>query len=469
MVFFAAGVFLALVYLFPFVSSALAREEGTGEPRDLFGPVNFIAFFGLLGVPHLFVLAFDPGARHPDVARTPWITDLEGLVVPYALLTAATFWVTILGVRSSAARALARHVPRLDASRFTPRRCTIGLLIALAGAIALWLWYIQSIGGLRNLWINMALRTLLGAGRGYLTLGYHLLIYFAAVLLIYRLRFDDSTRRKLGVALALVVMTLVMASGGGRTPLLEMIIICFLAHHYGVRRRRRLVTVGTSILGVVLLAFILIVPLFRGSGRFEQYSRHPMMLVEDAVRNATRVAPQFSAFDRTSVMLAYFTVDRMWAGRSWIDLLAAPVPRSLNPRKPPVDDGIYMKEIMEGHVVRPSRPARTMNATSWPMGNLVLYMNFGLPGLLLGSFLSGVALGAAYRYMHLTGFAPVAILFYEVFARMGLAFSVWGLVQLTMMLTLATLFFWGVFGWPRWPGLPVAARGEGGAPVPAGP
>jgi hypothetical protein len=450
MIFFLAATFLLLVYLFPVFVARLRRDRGSGEQADLFGPVNFLALFGILGIPYLYLLAFDRQSLFVDVRHTQWITDLDRDVVLYVALMAAIYWATLLGLRSRFASALARHVPRLGRDRFTAGRTGRGALVALAGGFVLWAYYIQSVGGLRNLWVNMALRTLLGAGKGYLSTAFMALLYFAAVLLVYRLRFRNTLARRAGLALALLAISFVLASGGGRTPLLELVVLCFLTHHYGVRRRRRIFTPGTTLLALALVGFVLVIPLFRSAGRFDRYSQDPVLLAQDAGRSLSLLAPQFSAFDRTSIMLEYFTVNRMWGGRSWIDLAFAPMPRKLYRRKPPVDDGIYFKEIVDGHQVVPPVPASRMQPTSWPMGNLVLYMNFGLPGLLLGSWLAGVFLGASYRYLRDSGYTPFAVIIYEVFARLGLSLSVWGITWLVMTFALAAIFFWTTFARRRW-------------------
>lgn len=457
MIFFLSATFLLLVYLLPVYTGRLARDRGDAREHDLFGPLFWLVLFGLLGVPYLYVLAFDPGSLLREVRHSPWLTDLELDVVLYVGLTAAVFAATLLGLRSPIGVAAVRRLPVLGPDRFTPARCTRAAIITLGLGFSLWMYYISTIGGLRNLWVNMAYRTLLGAGMGYLSQAYVALLFFGAVLMVYRLRFNDGWLRRAGVMATLLAICFVLASNGGRTPLLELVILCFLTHHYGVRRRRRLVTPGTAALGVVLVAFILIIPLFRSSGKFDRYTQAPELLAQDALKNLSVLAPQFSAFDRTAIMLEYFTVERMWAGRSWIDLVTAPLPRRIYPDKPPVDDGVYFKEIIDGRQRVPPVPAARMQPTSWPMGNLVLYMNFGLPGLLLGSFVSGAALAGAYAYMRRSGFTPMAIVFYQVMARTGLVFSVWGLVQLIMTFSMAILLFGFLFGRRRWPVLAPAA------------
>jgi hypothetical protein len=455
MVIALAGVFLFLVYLFPLV------VRGKGE-RDVFGPVFFLSVFGMMSVPYLWFIAWDRSYMAPELRITPWIRDLEGVSVAYVLLMAVSFVFTLLGVRSGAARALAARLPVQHASRMTPARCRVALVFAVVVGLAAYFWFLHSIGGLLNLWAHMWLRTRLASGAGYLLYLYTLLLTYAAALLVYRLRFGRTPARMAQAVVGIMGIAVVLASTGGRAPLISLMIICFLVHHYCVRRRTRLLTPGIAALGTVILAFFLAAPLFRTGGAFERYTQNPELLGQDATKSLSLLAPQFSPFDRTAVMLAYFTPDRMWMGRSYIDLAFAPVPRSVYPRKPPVDDGVYLKMIVDGHPVRPSTPLAEMLPTSWPMGNLVLYMNFGPAGLLVGMFLGGVVIGAAYHYMRRTGYALVSVVVYQLSVLGIFQLSVYGIVQSMMNLAIVGAFFWAFFAPKRWP-----RPGAAAAPAPA--
>ncbi|MGQ7148454.1 hypothetical protein ACUOA8_59935, partial [Escherichia sp. SS-MK2] len=74
-----------------------------------------------------------------------------------------------------------------------------------------------------------------------------------------------------------------------------------------------------------------------------------------------------------------------------LDLFKAPLPRSIYPEKPPVDDGMYIRTIAEGYNVTPSRPVQELYASSWPPETLgSMYANFWIPGVVFGMYILGI-------------------------------------------------------------------------------
>ncbi|HEU0012351.1 MAG TPA: hypothetical protein VFQ45_01635 [Longimicrobium sp.] len=451
MVLFLSALFITLVYLLPLYWRRLARDRARA-PGDLFQPAFFFCMLGLLNVPYLFLIAADRAYASPELRLSMWVTDLERTAVQYVLLSALSLLLMMAGAYSGLAGIVGRALPVLRAERFTRARTGRALLVALALGVLMYLYFVSQVGGLAFLWAHMYLRSALGAGMGYLGMAYMLLLSVAAALLMYRLRWTRNPLRRAATYAGVAFIGALMVSTGGRSQLLTLLVLAFLIAHYAVRRRRRLVTPGTAVLGAVLFAIVLIVPLFRHRGAYDRYAGRPDVLAQAAFRNLTPIAGQFSGFDRTAVMLNYFDrADRMWLGRSYVDLLYAPIPRTFFPRKPPVDDGVYFKEIADGHPVTPSRPAYEMQPTSWPMGNLVPYMNFGLAGLLLGMFLAGVAVGAAYEWMKRSRYTPFTIYMYSYVAMGGFSLSVLGIVYFLINTLLALMFFWLFFSPKRWP------------------
>ena len=348
--------------------------------------------------------------------------------------------------------AVAAALPRLDPARFTAARVYRAILFTAGAGAAGYAFFLAKIGGLTRLWMLLYNRTLITGGTGYIFLAYSLLFTFMGVLLAYSLRFSRSLRRRVAVGAGVLLMAVVLASTGGRTGAVFAIFFAIMTIHYGVKPVRRLVTPGTAVLGAVLMVFILIMPLFRTTGATQHYMDRPDLMLRDAFRGAGRAAPQFSNADRGMVIVRYFTPDRLWLGASYLDLLVAPIPRTLIPDKPPVDEGVYLMAIAQGQDVRPSMPARQLPVTAWPMGNWVMYMNFGILGFVAAMFLNGLMVAAAYRYMQLGGCTPLGVYLYGFLVMGGFSVSNLGLVTLIITVGFTglvfTLLFGRIFPWP---------------------
>ena len=435
-----------------------------GGPTDVFSPLRVLTFLGLSTVPYLVILCFDVGRLSREVWLSPWVPDVPAGIARYVMLSSVAYLVMVLGLFAPAGDWIARRLPVLHERRFTPARCRRAFFLCAGAGLVAYGWFLHQIGGLRRLWVHMALRTDLLAGQGYLFNLYTLLLTFAPLVLVYSLRFERSRRRVAAAVLTVVAAAAILASTGGRMGAITLALYAFMTAHYGVRRLRRLVTRWTVLIVAVLMVFFTALPLFRTEGAFEVYSENPDLLARQVGRSFGHVAWQFSSLDRGLVITGYFTPDRLWWGRSYGDLLAAPVPRRGFRDKPPVDEGVYVTALAYGNHVRPPTPARLLPATSWPPGNWALYMNFGVPGLLCGMYLAGIGIAAAYRYMWASGFTPLSIYLYGYTVLGGMGFSNYLIVQGIVTVTMAALVFVPLFGrWP-WPAPARApARAEGAA------
>jgi hypothetical protein len=439
------AVIFLLFHLVPVVGILLLRPAGMR--RDVFAPLYVVTAVNLLNVPYLFLVAADRSNLSVDSALSPWVmNDLEASMAGYVVVAGVGFLALVGGLFSPLAPALARPLPRLDPRRFTAARVYRAIAITALGGAACYAYFLTRIGGLSRLWIVLYNRTLVTAGTGYISAAYALLFSVLGVLLAYSLRFRTSTLRRAAVVAGMAVVAAVLASTGGRSGALTAVVFALMTVHYGVRPFRRLVTARTALLGAVLMVFVLVMPLFRTSRAPERYGGHPELVVADAVGSLGKLAPQFSAADRGMVIVRYFKPRRLWWGASYLDLLVAPIPRTLLPEKPPVDEGVYLTAIAMGREVRPSLPARALPITSLPMGTWATYMNFGVVGFLAAMFLSGAVVGAAYRYMQRSSYTPGAVYLYGFVVMGGFSLSNLGLVSFIITVGFTVALFWLLFG-----------------------
>jgi hypothetical protein len=186
----------------------------------------------------------------------------------------------------------------------------------------------------------------------------------------------------------IAVSTLSLLIFGTRSPVLSLIFMLLLSHHYRVRELQRLLN---KTMVTVLAMFVCIALVIVG---VRPSSEHAPSVEERISRD---VIGRVGTLERKMVVIGHFTLEKIWLGKGY--LLVAPIPRNRYPDKPPVDAGVYLKEIAEGGQPKVNVPAWKINATSWPEGNLAGWMNFHLIGYLIFSLVTGMVFGGVYYWV----------------------------------------------------------------------
>src|SRR5690606_26344605 len=105
--------------------------------------------------------------------------------------------------------------------------------------------------------------------------------------------------------------------------------------------------------------------------------QNPEVLKSEIIEEIGSVTRSVSYIDHYLLVMEHFSVDNLWWGKSFIDILYASIPRKIFPDKPPVDDGVYLRSIAEGMDVTPPTPYKDMYQSSWPPETIgTMYMNF---------------------------------------------------------------------------------------------
>jgi hypothetical protein len=437
----ATATLLLVLFVSPLVVVATRRR---GEERDLCAPVVIAAGVHLITVvPYLFLLASDEEVMQPLVRSHPGVEDLGVAVVRYGAIQAIGFLALLAGLSARWPGLIARQLPTPSAS-FGGTRCTLAFVTALLIGGISYVSFLNSIGGLGVLLYNLDRRTALAAGSGYL-LSLLSMLPFALLILIYSMRLRRTPLKIALIGLMILVTAAVYSSFGGRRLTVELCLFALLVWHYGVRRIRR-ITWQAPVLLLLLIPYLVAIPLLRSTGAVEYYSQKPNELGGEIVANLKRAVTDLSSIDTYVFITSYFTLDNLWLGRAYMDLLVAPIPSGILPDKPPIDDGVYLVTLATQRNVTPGTPFADLVPTSWPPETLgTLYMNFWIPGVLIGMYLLGGSYGVAYRYMQLSDFSLLSIILYgNVMLTFG--FSNLRIVQTLVNVTLAVAFFAVFFG-----------------------
>jgi len=185
---------------------------------------------------------------------------------------------------------------------------------------------------------------------------------------------------------------------GSRTSLLAVFIAITISFYYKVSRFNVKISLKVIIPALITLFVLFVIPSWRSGG--------------SASIDLAFIAKDFSTY-RTALIVNYEVLNNgSWGGASFMDFFAAFVPRNLYPDKPPVDEGVYINALADMQSVRPSISAAELPATSWPLGNASLYLNFGFFGTFFGGILIGLIYAVAYKLIFLSRFSNLHLSHY---------------------------------------------------------
>jgi hypothetical protein len=384
------------------------------------------------------VVATDPAAQtHFAVAEM--FPDLDSAYLWYAFIELVGFALVMLGIQASLGAKLALRLPRLSYT-VSPNSYNLAAFGALGLGFLAFLVMLSQIGGFWALVYNLDQRVELMEGLGYIG-SMMLLSATGVVMLTHYLKYRFSASRVALVVFFTLVTAAMLSTGGSRKHAMSLVVSVLLVWHYSVRPIRRPVRVA-AFLGLLMVPYFIGMPLARsGRGAMEHYVHNPGELVADIGDNMGVVASQLSYVNTYVFVTNYFTLDNLWLGQTSLDLLKAPIPRSMMPDKPTIDEGTYIYTIAQGGHVYPGMPASEHYGVGWPPETLgTWYMNFHLAGVITGMFLLGVVYRMAYSYMLVSKINLYSLLIYQA-VMFNFQWSNLRVTQFLFVLGMVTSFF----------------------------
>ena len=179
-------------------------------------------------------------------------------------------------------------------------------------------------------------------------------------------------------------------------------------------RIRSLFKIKSIITIFVIAFFVLLMPMLRSSSETD-YINNPQKWVEGAVENTNTLFREFSYCDGDMFAFDYFKNHEYWYGASYLNIPLQIIPKSIYPQKPPMDDGMYLLNLMYGEKATPNMATDDLYyQTSVPFTlESSLYSNFGLLGIIFGCLLVGVFYQYVYKVL-ISCFCPIfMILIYQ--------------------------------------------------------
>jgi oligosaccharide repeat unit polymerase len=303
---------------------------------------------------------------------------------------------------------------QLDISHFTRKRIIYTHIIFLFVGIITFYLFLESIGGLSYLLLNLDSKSAIIEGTGYYRAIYIVSAFLAVGFLI--MYFSGINKLKLSnkiyLLMVIIIMFLILASTGSRKTPILFILYVLLIWNYNIKKIK-LLTIRNFIFLIVGLFYFAAMPLFRTGGSSEFYLNNLDLLFFDSMNNLGMFFQRFSELERSLMIYSLFDYDNLWLGKSFQDILYSPIPRGLFPDKPPLDEGVYLYNIAHGNYVEPSTSLRKMTAVGWPPSTITnMYINFWYFGVILGGIIIGYFLKYFYNLAIQLNHNPLVIYFY---------------------------------------------------------
>lgn len=291
----------------------------------------------------------------------------------------------------------------------------IGIIVFLIGLV-LKVQTIMSSGGVFYIMTHIQSRKELMAGQYYNELLSNSLLTCGVLLslLCYLKKRKWSTFFIFGIIFLITAFSLIVF--GARRPALMLLLQVIMLYHFVSSKIliRNIFKIKTLAITLVVVFFVLMMPMLRSEAETDLIN-NPTEWVQGAIDNSNTLFREFSYCDGDLFVFDYFDKHDLWYGRSYLNIPLQVIPRSVYPQKPPMDDGMYLLNLMYGQRVTPDMSTEQLYyQTSIPFtleGSL--FSNFGLLGIILGCILVGMFYQYVYKILVDTKTPIVMILIYQ--------------------------------------------------------
>lgn len=394
--------FVLIVFIFYYDSKIV---------KDKFSVIKIVSFFAMIESIIMFWFAINVDSIFNIVLRevSEKFISYENVIIAY-LFSIISYSFIIFGAiifsnkKSNVLLSIDRYILNL---RYICEKTFFPAFIIFLIAIIIYFIFLMEIGGIKELIINRASRTIFLIGKGgYILLYSNLILFSGLIISIYFL----NKKKYIYFLIYFTIIILVEITSGSRYYVILYIFSLYIIYNYKVSEMRSFISIKFLFIGILSIFILLISVYFRNSNLDDK--------VEISTFIEEHLLKRYLKIERQVTVIGAFNEQHFWYGKTYLSLLDIFLVRSENSIKQPIDTGVYLKALAEGDIILPPLSANELPATSWPEENLSGYMNFGILGYILLCFLSGAILGLSYRlYKKTKSFG--SIMLYSVFIFMN--------------------------------------------------
>ena len=286
--------------------------------------------------------------------------------------------------------------------------CFVGLLIKL--------YIFQSSGGVLYILSHIQARKSLMAGNYYYELIANSLLTLSVLFTELYMIINNNKKGKIVFAFCLFITLVCLMIFGARHPALTLMLQVLMLYHF-LKSKITLSSIfkprSIGIIGLVMM-FMVMMPMLRAESETDLIS-DPVEWAISAGNNIMSITREFSYLSGDMFVFDYFHDNEFWYGASYINIFLQWIPRSVFPNKPPMDDGMYLLNMMYGEHVTPNMPTSKLYFdTSVPFTmEGTLYCNFGILGIIIGCILIGMLYQHVYKILCDTNYSIIMLLIYQ--------------------------------------------------------
>lgn len=394
--------------------------------NNIFHPTNAYPYFLLIYVVPYTLLYLFKGNSVLEAFSVPIIgSEMNYLMIVFLLLTILSLLFYLMGVSfglkliGASSRLIHKGVNNMNVKKTA--------LYFFIVSVLLFFYYYNSLGGISYYLDNLARRSEMGRGSGYLFSLFNFFIFFSTALFIVVLKFRQLPKKWFSVVFILSIIMLLVS--GSRSVVVRYLIIMLIIFYFTFKPtineifsfKNKLKALAFFIL---MLVYVAVVPIIRTSTL-----EGSIDISESLVKASEELETVAKGNIYTEIQLniiKLFERSDYWYGKSYLDLLYIPIPRSVNPNKPSADDGLYIFNLLSGNKIEVGTSYYSEDdfiVQSWPPSTFGAgYANFGQFGPLVLFFLLGIFIAIAYKKMINSNYQFVYVFLYAyIFWRLHLS------------------------------------------------
>ncbi|GFP74221.1 O-antigen polymerase [Clostridium fungisolvens] len=281
----------------------------------------------------------------------------------------------------------------------TSKKWRMNALIVILIGILSEILFFNKVGGFTYYFNNLYNRQVVSAGSNYINFTLIISIGVAA----YVVSVISNWKRRVGLIPIVIsgISLFAIVLYGGRNPILYLLVMVFGTINFLYKKIsfKDFNKLKVILLTVVVVFLFILLPSLRDSDSIETINNKGFSSAFEVLSNTSiQTLTTANTLDRATFIYDYYTLDKWWLGKSYLEVIPSLIPRNIYKNKPAMDEGLYINSILSTHIdYHPFMPSDNFPVkSSFPVGISMGYINFGILGMIISMFLQGKLLSYLY-------------------------------------------------------------------------